>query len=195
MWCEVNLVYITIFLEILYFMFLFPESFSSHSNFDGTNASASLCTPQGCKGLVLTFWFSGSYMLFNIFSQTFRLKMWMEKLSIQGLFKLLNLSINAYASKMVLGSDVLEDWRGQGYQNWSFLTSCLRFVFLTFWCMSSIFCTFCLNIRNLSHKCLLSFDSGCPWRCIKTCWLSKDYQPYFRIWGCFKGNDVHFGVW
>lgn len=48
-------------------------------------------------------------MLFNIFSQTFRLKMWMEKLSIQGLFKLLNLSINAYASKMVLGSDVLED--------------------------------------------------------------------------------------
>lgn len=74
MWCEVNLVYITIFLEILYFMFLFPESFSSHSNFDGTNASASLCIPQGCNGLVLTFWFSGSYMLFNIFFSNFQIE-------------------------------------------------------------------------------------------------------------------------
>lgn len=57
-----------------------------------------------------------------------RLTVQVVKPCIQLWFKLLNLSMNHCASKMMIGCTVLEDWHGQGCLNWSFQIFCQRFV-------------------------------------------------------------------
>lgn len=47
----------------------------------------------------------------------------------QKLCRLLSLSTDSYACKMVIGCDVLDDYHGQEYQSSLFLTSFLRLVF------------------------------------------------------------------